>query len=348
MSTQKALFLESRQGALALKTTNVPEPNPGEILVKVEASALNPVDWKIAVYGLYIDAFPTVLGTDIAGTVAGIGAGALGFTIGDRVVFQGKFSNNAYAGFQQYALADAELTVKLPRNVSLDNAASIPGGLFTAALGLYEKPYPRGGAGLTPPWAGGRGQYAGKPIVVFGGSSSVGQYVLQLARLSGFGPIIATASLHNATLLKSLGATHVLDRHLSADVLRAEIAKITSAPVETVYDAVSLPDTQLAAHRVLAPGGTLVLVLDDVIPKEERSSDKTVVFTYGYVHTPLAHAGGIELVKALPGLLEEKVIVPNRVEILPGGLEGIKSGMDRMRKDEVSGQKLVVRPHETQ
>ncbi|KAH9947429.1 chaperonin 10-like protein [Amylocystis lapponica] len=348
MSTQKALFLESKHGALVLKTINVPEPNPGEILVKVEASALNPVDWKIAVYGIIADAFPAMLGTDIAGTVAGLGHGARGFAIGDRVVFQGEYRGNAYGGFQQYAVADAELTVKLPSSVSFDDAASIPVGLFTAALGMYERPYPRGGAGLTPPWKGGRGQYAGKPIVVFGGSSSVGQYVLQLARLSGFGPIIATASLHNATLLKSLGATHVLDRHLSADALRAEIAKITSAPVETVYDAVSLPDTQLAAHRVLAPGGILVLVLFDAIPKEERSSEKTVVQAYGNIHAPLYRSWGIEFVKALPGLLEEKAIVPNPVEILPGGLEGVKSGMDRMRKDEVSGQKLVVRPQETQ
>ncbi|KAH9947614.1 chaperonin 10-like protein [Amylocystis lapponica] len=348
MSTQKALFLESKQGALVLKTVNVPEPNPGELLVKVEASALNPLDWKIAVYGSFIDTFPAILGSDIAGTVAGLGAGALGFAIGDRVVFQGKIGDNAYSGFQQYALADAELTVKLPSNVSLDDAASIPAGLLTAGSGLYAERHSRGGVGLTPPWEGGRGQYAGKPIVVFGGSSSIGQYVLQLARLSGFGPIIATASLHNATLLKSLGATHVLDRHLSADALRAEIAKITSAPVETVYDAVSFPDTQLAAHRVLAPGGTLAIVLDDVIPKEERSSDKTVVFTFGYVHTPLNRAWSIEFVNVLPGLLEEKAIVPNRVEILPGGLAGIQGGLDRLRKDEVSGKKLVVRPQETQ
>ncbi|KAH9933259.1 chaperonin 10-like protein [Amylocystis lapponica] len=347
MSTQKALFLESKQGALALKTINVPGPSPGEILVKIEATALNPADWKVVVYGVIADAFPAMLGVDIAGTVAELGHGARGFAIGDRVVVRGQY-RNAYGGFQQYALADAELTVKLPNNVSLDDAASIPVGLLTAALGLYAERHAHGGAGLTPPWAGGREKYAGKPIVVFGGSSSVGQYVLQLARLSGFGPIIATASLHNATLLKSLGATHVLDRHLSADALLAEIAQITSAPVETVYDAVSLPGTQLAAHRVLAPGGILIILQPNAIPKEEQSGDKTVVLTFGNIHVPLYRAWGIEFAKALTGFLEEKAIVPNRVEILPGGLAGIQSGLDRLRKDEVSGKKLVVRPQETQ
>ena len=65
---------------------------------------------------------------------------------------------------------------QVPHTISFDEAASIPLGLSTAAAGLYLPSEGRGGANLVAPWKGGRGKYAGQPIVVIGGSSSVGQY----------------------------------------------------------------------------------------------------------------------------------------------------------------------------
>ncbi|TFY51473.1 hypothetical protein EVJ58_g10546, partial [Rhodofomes roseus] len=171
----------------------------------------------------------------------------------------------------------------------------IPVGLITAALGLYTRGLPPGkeldhdSAGLQAPWEeGGRGKYTGKPFFVFGAASSVGQFVVQLARLSGFSPIIATASPHNADFLRSLGVTHVLDRKLSLEQLRAEIAKITKEPLNIIYDAVSLPETQLAAYELLEPGGTLVLVLYSAIPAEKLASEpkKRVVKAYGQANFP--------------------------------------------------------------
>ena len=71
---------------------------------------------------------------------------------------------------------------------------------------------------------------------------------IQVARLSKFSPIIATASPHNEALLKSLGATHVIDRSLPASTIAAEVEKIADGkPVELVYDAISLLDTQALA-----------------------------------------------------------------------------------------------------
>src|SRR5882757_10413545 len=83
---------------------------------------------------------------------------------------------------------------------------------------------------------------------------------IQLARLSGFSPIITTASLHNAELLSSLGATHVLDRRLSTAALKDAVAKITSAPITLAFDAISLLDTQQSALDILTGGGTLIIV----------------------------------------------------------------------------------------
>ena len=81
--------------------------------------------------------------------------------------------------FQQFAIVPAEIAGKVPPNVTFDQAAAIPLAFTTAACGLYVNPTAKGpgGAGLVAPWdQGGRGKYAGQPILIIGGSSSVGQY----------------------------------------------------------------------------------------------------------------------------------------------------------------------------
>jgi NADPH:quinone reductase-like Zn-dependent oxidoreductase len=132
--------------------------------------------------------------------------------------------------------------------------------------------------------------------------------VLQLARLSGFSPIVTTASLHNAEYVKSLGATHVIDR--KADVV-AEAGKIFSTPPSIVYDAIS--DDQEAGWKVLAPNGTLILV---VSPKPELISGengKKFIYTFGSAH--MKRDLGRSLFSKLTELLQSghiKASAPNR------------------------------------
>ncbi|KAF5336259.1 hypothetical protein D9758_016049 [Tetrapyrgos nigripes] len=112
MSEQKALLLDSKQGQFVVSTIPKPTSVPsGELLVKVKAAALNPVDWKIQSFGVFVENYPAVLGTDIAGDVEEVGEGVTGFSKGDRVVFQGFFTND-YAGFQQYTRVPAEIAAK--------------------------------------------------------------------------------------------------------------------------------------------------------------------------------------------------------------------------------------------
>lgn len=82
---QKALLLESKQGKYVVGTRHIPKPGPGQLLVKVKASGLNPVDWKIQKYGIIIEKFPAVNGCDAAGDVEALGEGVSGFSKGDRV-----------------------------------------------------------------------------------------------------------------------------------------------------------------------------------------------------------------------------------------------------------------------
>ena len=83
--TQKALLLDAKFGKLVVDTIPVPKPGPGDILVKVHAAALNPVDWKIHKYGVFIQTFPAILGSDISGDVEEIGEDVTDFKKGDRV-----------------------------------------------------------------------------------------------------------------------------------------------------------------------------------------------------------------------------------------------------------------------
>lgn len=83
---------------------------------------------------------------------------------------------------------------------------------------------------------------------------------IQLAKLSGFSPIIATASLSNTSYLQSLGVTHVFDRELSADDLKAQITWVTSAPIQHIYLAIQTPPVQQLGLRILDKGGRVVVV----------------------------------------------------------------------------------------
>ena len=138
--------------------------------------------------------------------------------------------------------------------------------------------------------------------------------MIQFARLSGFSPIVTTASLHNTEFLKSLGATHVLDRSLPPAALAAEVAKLTGgAPVEVVFDAIALADTQTLGFGLLAPGGGLVMTHASGIPedvlKAGAGAGKRVVNVFGSVHYAGNHEFGVELYSRLTELVKSGAIV---------------------------------------
>jgi NADPH:quinone reductase-like Zn-dependent oxidoreductase len=208
---------------------------PLKSLKSTEHVALNPVDWMIQKAGIFIQDYPAVIGSDSSGQVVQVGEGVSNFKSGDRVsvqisylrtvhghhTYQGWFLTNDGATHQQFSIHPAEILAKIPDEFSFEDAATIPLGLATAAVGLYN-PLQEGGLGLKPSWTPeGKGFYKNQPIVILGGSSSVGQFAIQLAKLSGFSPIITTSSKKHTDFLKSLGATHVVDRasiNLASDI----------------------------------------------------------------------------------------------------------------------------------
>ncbi|KAG5637959.1 hypothetical protein H0H81_002487 [Sphagnurus paluster] len=317
--TQKALFIESKHGPFKVSERDIPTPGPGQLLVRIEAVGLNPVDWKIQKYGFIVETYPAIIGSEIAGVVERVADGVEGFA------------------------READSAAKIPSHLSFEEAATIPATLATAFVGLYL-PLPHG-VGLVPPLeTANRGKYSRKSLVVIGGATSVGQFVIQLAKLSGFSCIIATASLKHSEYLRSIGATHVLDRNLDKAALAAEVSKITSNPIEIVFDTVSLPKTQEIGYSLLSPGGNIALLLPASFTPIKG---KNIVNVMGFFTPPYSRELGLQFYKKLEELLDAGLIKPLRFEVVPGGLNAVVDGLERLQADKVSGVKLVVRPHET-
>ncbi|KZP12047.1 GroES-like protein [Athelia psychrophila] len=312
-ANQKALFLPSKHADFAVGPTGIPTPGGGELLAKSQAIGLNPIEWKIQKYGVIVETSPAIIGTEFPGIVEAVGEGVTSFQTGD----------------------------KLPPSISFEQATSIPTGVSTAAIGLYQNT--EFGAGLTAPWEQcGKGKYKGKPLLVLGGGGSLCpaghltvSQVIQFARLSRFSPIIATASLHNSAHLQSLGATHVVDRSLDASLLREEIAKITSAPIEVVLDTVGSPQTQQSAVELLAHAPSN---LGDAV-----SGGKRVRTSFASPFHPFNRSVGAGYFSNLTAYIESGDIQV----LLPSGLNGILGGLARLEEGKITGVKLIVRPQET-
>uniref|UniRef100_A0A803PFY6 Enoyl reductase (ER) domain-containing protein n=1 Tax=Cannabis sativa TaxID=3483 RepID=A0A803PFY6_CANSA len=189
-------------GASALKHVEVPVPTPkkNEILVKMEALALNPVDWKIQkgmLRPLFPRKFPYIPGTDVAGEVVEVGQGVNKFKAGDKVLtFLGQANGG---GLAEFVVAGENLTVARPPEVSAAEAA----GLLVAGLTAHQALTQSAGIKLD-----GTGEQ--KNILITAASGGVGQYAVQLAKL-GNTHVTATCGARNIELVKSLGADEILD-----------------------------------------------------------------------------------------------------------------------------------------
>ncbi|CDP03928.1 unnamed protein product [Coffea canephora] len=189
-------------GAAALKHVELPVPTPtkGEVLLKLEATSLNPVDWKIqkgVLRPIMPRKFPYVPATDVAGEVVEVGPEVKNLKAGDKVV---AFLNPLYGGgLAEFAVAKESLTVQRPPEVSAAEGASLPVAALTAHQALTQP------AGVNLDGSGPQ-----KNILVTAASGGVGHYAVQLAKL-GNTHVTATCGARNIDFVKSLGADEVID-----------------------------------------------------------------------------------------------------------------------------------------
>lgn len=228
----------------------------------------------------------------------------------------GSFLNNDYATHQFYTLVPARFLVKIPSFMSFDEAATVPFCLNAIVAGLYGSTS-KHGLGLTPPWLPeGKGKYSAYSIVILGGSSTIGKYTVQLARESGFGIIITTSSTPHHALLRSLGATHVLDR--TRDMLPTIGQILAKSPgglpgqADVVVDAISLTECQRLAVQLTKPAGAIIYTLP---PPEDLPLGHRKMVTPCALLQPQPELGEA-LARVLPGWLKSGTIKVDSLSLL--------------------------------
>ena len=214
-----------------------PRPQPGQVLVKVAATSFNPVDVGIRagflqqVFPLH---FPHTPGIDVAGTVAELGEGVAGLSIGDVVI--GFLPMNENGAAAEFVLAPAEVLTAAPTSIPLTAAAALPAVALTAWQALFEH------ARLQP----------GQRILINGAGGGVGGFAVQLAKQAG-ATVIATASPRSADVVRSYGANQIVD--YTSTTLKDAITE----PVDVVLNLVTASEQDMAGLMgLIRPGGVLV------------------------------------------------------------------------------------------
>ena len=356
-----AAWIPSEKANLVVATAPFPSLSVDEIIIKSHAVAINPVDWKIQSSGGFGLSYPAILGEDVAGEVLEVGKDVKGFKKGDRVIAHalGLGNGSAYGGFQLYPRCKVETAAKIPDGIDFEKAVVLPLSLSTAAAGLFLKEmlglrYPeirKSRVSVTTELKGSwtfvktleHEQKQDEVLLLWGGSSSVGSSVIQLAVASGY-KVVTTASPANYSYCKDLGASLVLDYH-NPDIVPILIALLQKhgAPLVGVYDAIGAESTVRQCAAVLhALGGGAVA---SVVSSPDDVPDDVKVTRISSTNVVSQEAGAVAKKvwgEYVPAALTEGSLKPAPEELVVGeGLYFVQGALDR-QKSGVSAKKVVV------
>ena len=245
---------------LKLEERTRPQLQTGEVLVRVYAAGVNPIDWKIR-QGLLKDfqpvTFPYTPGIEVAGVVEDVGPAVTAFKRGQAVL--GQTSAGAYA---EYLTVPVEALALKPQILSFVEAATVPVGATTAWRTLFDN------GRLTP----------GQRVLIQGAAGGVGLFAVQLAKWRG-AQVIGTASTANLDFVRGLGADMVVDyttTHVESVIQDADL----------VLDGVGA-QTLSSSLAVLKPGGTLISIAGPPPQEQARARGVRALMSRGAASTPL-------------------------------------------------------------
>ncbi|HVW22806.1 MAG TPA: NADP-dependent oxidoreductase [Opitutaceae bacterium] len=293
---------------LTLEDAPKPELHDGEVLIKVRAASVNPVDYKIR-SGSFKKAdikLPATLGRDVAGVVEAVGGRVNGFKPGDDVYAYLSYQNGGYA---EYAIAKSQEVAPKPVAVDYVHAAAVPLAAITAWQGLFDH-------GRLQP---------GQRVLIHGAAGGVGHYAVQFAKAKG-ATVIATAGKDDAVMLKQLGADEVIDYH-------SERFEDRARDVDLVLDLVG-GDTQRRSWAVLKPGGRMVSTLEQPSPEQARARQAE-----GKVFMAEAKA---EQLREIGRMIDADKVTVLVEKTLP--LERAKEAHDTLENQHVRGKVVLTVP----
>jgi NADPH:quinone reductase-like Zn-dependent oxidoreductase len=235
----KAAVIEAFGTAIPMRVCAVPRPapGPGQVLIEVHASSVNPIDWKIPggqMAARYGSTFPLTLGFDASGVVAEVGAEVTAFAPGDEIFARSDVG--AGGCYAEYAVLNTRTVARKPMELSHAEAAAMPLAALTALNGLRDPGHLK----------------AGQRVLIIGAAGGVGTYAVQIARNMG-AHVTAVCGTANLAFVRELGAEHVID-------YRREPVLVAGANFDVIYDTVGAHNLTLAQPALSERGVYLTLV----------------------------------------------------------------------------------------
>lgn len=275
----QACIIESFGDRRRLKITDLPTPEPGEgeVLVRIHAAGVNPVDWKIRegwLKDLFPHELPLILGWDMAGVVAAVGHSARRFNPGDEVYAYARRPVVQEGTYAEYISLPESYVTRKPENLSMVEAASIPLVTLTAYQALFEA---------------GRLQ-SGQSVLILGASGGVGSSAVQLAAEKGC-RVIGLASGRNHDYIRSLGAEITIG--YEGGEFSQHVSEVMPNGVDLVFDCHG-GDTLQRGVSCVRVGGSLVSITETIDEALLKERDVRFAFTFVEPHVPqLDHIRGL-------------------------------------------------------
>ncbi len=326
MSTMKAALVETQNAEFQVVDIARPVAGPGQILVRIKAAALNPLDLKIrageAAHARH--PLPAILGIDMAGIVEAVGPGVTGFRPGDEVYGMTGGVGGLQGSLAEFAAVDADLVALKPRNLSMRQAAALPLIAITAWEGLEDRTQVR----------------SGQKVLVIGGGGGVGHIAVQMAVAAG-AEVYAVDGASKADYIRSIGATPI---DYAVATVEDYVARYTEGKgFDVVYDTIGGKGLD-AAFQAVAKFGHVVSSLGwgthALAPLSFKGASYSGVFTLAplLIGEDRAHHG--EILKQVALRVEAGALMPN-VDPRQFSLAEVGEAYRRLESRQAEGKVVV-------
>ncbi len=309
-------------------------PTGYDLLVKVWAISVNPVDFKIrqnAAKGKVLDT-PKIIGWDAVGIVDAIGDKVTKFKVGDEVYYAGDL--NRSGSNAEYQLIDERIVGHKPKNLSVPEAAAMPLTSLTAYEALFDR------IRIHPEMD------RGKSVLIIAGAGGVGSIAIQLAKKLGNLTVIATASREDSvSWCKDLGADYVVNHHH----LKEELENIGHPQVNYILDFVDLEGYWGLAVDIIKPQGHIVSITGSSVPLHLNVlKNKSVTFSWEFMFTrSMYHTEDMErqheILNHMAQLLDEGVLKTTLTTTLYGfTVENLKAAHEMQESGKTIGKTVIL------
>ncbi len=329
-TSMKAVVLENYSAPFRLTDVARPVPRAGQVLVRIMASGVNPLDLKIragaAEHARH--ALPAILGIDLAGVVDAVGPGVTTFRVGDEVYGMTGGVGGVQGSLAEYAAVDADLLALKPSHFSMREAASLPLVFITAWEGLVDRAHVS----------------AGQTVLIQGGAGGVGSIAIQIARAFN-ATVFATGAASRAGVIEQLGATPIDHSNMQVDDYVA--AFTTGRGFDVVYDTAGGASLD-ASFKAISRFGHVVSALGwgthALAPLSFRAGTYSGVFTLLPLLTGEGKAHHGEILREATRLAEAGMIKP-LVEPRDFGLKDIEAAHALIESRQAQGKVVVSIQH---